>query len=242
MNLIIDIGNTTAKAALFDGGDIVEERRYGSLTTADTESILTDHPHIEAAILCSVGSYDKGVDELLSGSIARFVQFGAETPVPIGNAYATPATLGSDRLAAAVGAVSLYGADKNLLIVDFGSAITVDTVLRGTFMGGNISPGASMRFRALADYTAALPLCSLPDGDAPLAGSSTHEAIEAGVVRGITGEIAGYIEESRRLHGDVAVIFTGGDANYFAGKLKNTIFVNPRLVVIGLNVIFENIR
>ncbi len=81
MNLIIDIGNTTAKAALFDGGDIVEERRYGSLTTADTESILTDHPHIEAAILCSVGSYDKGVDELLSGSIARFVQFGAETPV-----------------------------------------------------------------------------------------------------------------------------------------------------------------
>ena len=115
-------------------------------------------------------------------------------------------------------------------------------MLRGTFMGGNISPGASMRFRALADYTAALPLCSLPDGDAPLAGSSTHEAIEAGVVRGITGEIAGYIEESRRLHGDVAVIFTGGDANYFAGKLKNTIFVNPRLVVIGLNVILENIR
>ena len=140
MNLIIDIGNTTAKAALFNGNDIVEERRYGSLTTADTESILTDHPHIEAAILCSVGSYDKGVDELLSGSIARFVQFGAETPVPIGNAYATPATLGSDRLAAAVlafqGPCRLYRRSPSLLFAGWRRAAGRKLYARGHRSGG----------------------------------------------------------------------------------------------------------
>lgn len=242
MNLIIDIGNSAAKAAVFDGGRVVEERRYGHLTTADAERLLDDIPGITAAILSSVGAYDEAVDGMLAKRLPRFVRFGAATPVPIANAYSTPATLGSDRLAAAVGAVSEYGADKTILIADFGSAITVDTVVCGTFMGGNISPGASMRFKALNDYTAALPLCSLPEGDAPLAGSSTREAIEAGVVRGITGEIAGYIDESRRLYGEIITVFTGGDANYFAGKLKNTIFVNPRLVMTGLNVILENIR
>lgn len=242
MNLIIDIGNSTAKAAVFDGGKVVEERRYGSLTADDAAGMLYDYPAVDAAILCSVGTYDSAVDGLLRERLSRFVRFGADVPVPIANVYATPGTLGPDRLAAAVGAVSEYGADKNILVVDFGSAITIDTVVCGTFMGGNISPGASMRFKALAEYTAALPLCSLPEGDASSVASSTREAIEAGVVRGIMSEIAGYIEDSRRMYGAVTVVFTGGDANYFAGKLKNTIFVNPRLVMTGLNVILENIR
>jgi len=242
MNLIIDIGNSTAKTAVFDGGTVVEERRYGAMTAADVAELLDSCSGIDAAILSTVGTYDTKIDGVLSGRVVRFVRFGPDTPVPIANAYGTPGTLGSDRLAAAVGAVSLYGADKNMLVVDLGSAITVDTVLCGTFVGGNISPGASMRFKALHYYTASLPLCSLPEGDSPLAGASTREAIEAGVVRGIAGELDGYIEECRRLHGDITVVFTGGDANYFAGKLKNTIFVNPRLVVIGLNVILENIR
>ena len=242
MNLIIDIGNSSVKTAIFDGDTVVEEGRYDSFTAADADTLLKKHPGTDAAILCSVGMFDKAAEELLKERLDRFVRFGPGTPVPIANAYSTPETLGADRLAAAVGAVSLYGADKNILVVDFGSAITIDSVVCGTFMGGNISPGVSMRFRALNDYTAALPLRTLPAGELPLYGSSTYQAIETGVVRGITGEIAGYIEESRRIHGQVTVVFTGGDANYFAGKLKNTIFVNPRLVVVGLNVILESIR
>ncbi len=242
MNLIIDIGNSTAKAALVNGDTIIDAGRYEPMSASDVERLLDDNREVEAAILCAVSAYDPEIDVLLSSRLKRFVKLDRTTPVPIGNAYGTPETLGMDRLAAAVGAVHLYGDDKKLLVVDLGSAITVDTVIDGVFMGGNISPGASLRYKSLSDYTSALPLCSLPQGEQPLVGKTTREAIEAGVVRSIVGEIEGYIYESSALYGEILTIFTGGDADYFAKKLKNTIFVNPALVTIGLNVILEKTR
>lgn len=242
MNLIIDIGNSYAKAAIACDGHVNAEYRYPSLTEARAVELLECHPEVDAAILCAVGEYDKAIEHIFRERLTRFVVLDTTTPLPIKNGYSTPHTLGMDRLAAAVGAVALYGSDTTILVIDLGSAITIDTICRGTFLGGNISPGAKMRFNALHDYTAALPLCQLPQGDASFLGRSTTEAIEAGVAQGIIGEIESYIEQCSHTYGSMTTVFTGGDANYFAKRVKNTIFVNSRLVTLGLNIILESTR
>ena len=158
--------------------------------------------------------------------------------MPIGNAYLTPETLGRDRLAAAVGATVLYPGE-NVLIVDFGTAVTIDLVTAdATFRGGCISPGMKTRFRALHDYTAKLPLCAATESE-ELAGLNTRQAIELGVMNGITFEIEGYAARMRSRIEDLCVIFTGGDANFFVKRIKNTIFANCNLVFCGLNRILE---
>ena len=161
----------------------------------------------------------------------------AETPWAIIVAYATPATLGADRLAAAVGGVELFP-DSDILIVDFGTAITIDYVEDGVFRGGNISPGVTTRFRALADYTAKLPLCAPTEEELPY-GRTTIEAIEQGVMQGITHEIKGYIDSFLLKNEEKSIIFTGGEAKYFANRIKNAIFAKYDLVVCGLNRILE---
>jgi type III pantothenate kinase len=142
-----------------------------------------------------------------------------------------------------VGANAIYP-DSNVLIVDFGTAITMDVVTReGEFAGGNISPGVEMRLRALHDYTARLPLCVNPlkeDDMLPaLLGVTTEQAICNGVVGGIIYEIEGFVSRIEERYEGLKIIFTGGDAKYFAGKLKNTIFATCDLVAYGLNRILE---
>ena len=125
------------------------------------------------------------------------------------------------------------------MIVDFGTAITIDQVSAdGVFRGGNISPGVQMRFRALHDYTAALPLCESCE-DQTLLGRSTVEAIRQGVMNGIAFEIEGYIARFRRENADICIIFTGGAAKNFAKRIKNAIFADCELVFLGLNRILE---
>ena len=149
-----------------------------------------------------------------------------------------PETLGRDRLAAAVGATVLYPG-RNVLIVDFGTAVTIDLVTAdATFRGGCISPGMKTRFRALHDYTAKLPLCAATESE-ELAGLTTRQAIELGVMNGIAFEIEGYAARMRSQIEDLCVIFTGGDANFFVKRIKNTIFANCNLVFCGLNRILE---
>ena len=158
--------------------------------------------------------------------------------VPVANAYHTPETLGRDRLAAAVGATVLYPG-RNVLIVDFGTAVTIDLVTAdNTFRGGCISPGMKTRFRALHDYTACLPLCG-PTESGELQGLTTEEAIRLGVMNSLTFEIEGYMARMEKKIDDLCVIFTGGDAKYFAKRIKNTIFANCNLVFCGLDRILE---
>ncbi len=175
---------------------------------------------------------------MLRPHVGRLVEFTPRTPVPIRNAYRTPETLGRDRLAAAVGATVLYPG-RNALIVDFGTAVTLDLVTAdGTYRGGCISPGLSTRFRALHDYTAALPLCA-PTEEEELQGLTTDEAVRRGVMNSLSFEIEGYISRMERKIDDLCVIFTGGDAKYFVKRIKNTIFANCNLVFYGLNRILE---
>jgi type III pantothenate kinase len=124
------------------------------------------------------------------------------------------------------------------LIIDFGTAITIDYVEGGVFLGGNISPGMTTRFRALADYTAKLPLCQATEAQLSY-GTTTREAIEQGVMQGITHEIEGYIEAFSEKKTKKCTIFTGGDAKYFVKRIKNTIFADCEPVLVGLNRILN---
>lgn len=252
MNLIADIGNSRLKMALWDRGRAVVEGAVALCDAASAER-LAEELFRRAGVACARGailSSTRGTsaDNAAVGEVARimrlrartFVEFTAATPVPIGNAYRTPATLGRDRLAAAVGAATLYPG-RNVLIADFGSALTVDLLTAdGVFRGGVISPGLGMRFRALHDYTASLPLCRAEEGARELSGDAlqgltTDEAICRGVFHSMRFEIEGHIAHAAVQFDDLCVIFTGGDAKYFVKRIKNTIFANHNLVFCGLD-------
>lgn len=237
MNLIVDIGNTLVKLAVFEAGRPVAERNAERLLPAAVDALVAEFP-VRRAILSSTRGDAADAAAMLRQRVGSLLHFTPQTPVPIRNAYRTPATLGRDRLAAAVGATVLYPG-RNVLIVDFGTAVTVDLVTAdATYRGGCISPGVQTRFRALHDYTASLPLCG-PTDDESLQGLTTEEAVSRGVMNSVAFEIEGYIRRMRAQIDDLCVIFTGGDAKYFVKRIKNTIFANCNLVFCGLNRILE---
>ena len=237
MNLVVDIGNTLLKLAVFDGGRLVAQQCVGELRE-ETFAGLLGGVRAARAVVASTRGEAPAIVEAVRRHTGYLLEFTPATPVPIGNAYLTPATLGRDRLAAAVGAATLYPG-RNALIVDFGTAVTLDFVSAdGVFRGGCISPGMAMRFRALHEYTAALPLCDATDS-AELLGRTTDEAVRLGVMNSLAFEIEGYIARMQGEIEDLCVIFTGGDTNFFAKRIKNTIFANCNLVFWGLNRILE---
>ena len=237
MNLIVDIGNTLVKLAVSDGGRIVAQRCVERLHPSMLDELLEGRRAAKAVVASTRGEADD-VTEMVRPRADYLLEFTSQTPVPVANAYRTPETLGRDRLAAAVGATVLYPG-RNVLIVDFGTAVTIDLVTAdATFRGGCISPGMKTRFRALHDYTAKLPLCAATESE-ELAGLTTRQAIELGVMNGIAFEIEGYAARMRSQIDDLCVIFTGGDANFFVKRIKNTIFAHCDLVFLGLNRILE---
>lgn len=239
MNLIIDIGNSLAKAVVVEDGREVDVVRSENLDAALVATLLERHPGIGAAILSSLRPVPGEVEDFIRARVGRYLRFDNTTPVPLVNRYATPETLGTDRLAAAVGASDIFPGE-NILVVDFGTAITIDIVTAaGEFLGGNISPGAGARFRALHDYTCSLPLRNLPEAECNLTSRNSHDAIENGVVTGILHEIEGYIARLSEEYPGLKIIFTGGDGIYFAKRLKYPIFANYNPVIRGLNRILE---
>lgn len=230
MNLAIDIGNSNIKAALFEGGKLVRTIDPDELNAAS----------FDKAIVVSTRGEQTGIEKTIRERADYFITLDHSTPVPLKNLYATPHTLGYDRLAAAVGATVLFPGEA-VLIVDFGTAVTFDLVsAEGEFLGGNISPGAQSRFRALHEFTGKLPMLGLKPGEDVFPARDTTSAIESGVVMGIVAETERYAELAGARFGDVRVIFTGGDAEYFAGRLNFPIFVASTLVFYGLNAILEH--
>ncbi len=238
LNLTIDIGNTFVKMALMEKGQIVDTFHMQGYEPDVLEAVFNEHPGIDKAILvCTRGGMEE-LENHVRERVRHYVRFDHTVPVPIENLYATPLTLGYDRLAAAVGAHTIYP-NHPVLTVDFGTAITYDIVTAaGEFLGGNISPGAQSRFRALHDYTSTLPLRKLT-GHAGFPGKSTDTAIENGVALGIVFETEGYIRTLGKEYDGIKIIFTGGDADYFAKRVKNPIFATSDLVFYGLNAILE---
>ena len=238
MNICIDQGNSKIKMAIFDNGHLVADYLCKDNPCELFNALCSTYP-IEKGIYCSVSGYDEALERCLLEKMACYVRMSITLKLPIQNDYATPQTLGLDRLAAAVGAYTL-SPNQDLLIVDAGSAITYDFVNKeGHFVGGNIAPGLKMRLRTLHDYTAALPLVNLQEESLPVFGSSTQQAIASGVVNGIRYEINGYIQELINKCGDICVFLTGGNLSYFHNHLNMTTFAEKNLVMYGLNRILE---
>jgi type III pantothenate kinase len=237
MNLVIDIGNTHTKLAWFEQGKIIDMLRHEESSFPDIKSIVNKNPACNA-IISLVGSLDPDIITELEKVYENLIILDHNTPLPIYISYGTPETLGHDRIAAAAGARRIYP-DRNVLIFDMGTAITIDFLsAEGKFLGGNISPGLHTRFRSLNEYTAKLPLV-VRDVNFPSFGTDTQSAIAAGVQQGIVFEIDRYMEEFILLYSNCEFIITGGDANFFVTKLKRPIFAMPELVLTGLNFILE---
>ena len=236
MNLVVDIGNSLMKVSVVDGADVVEAQRLAVDADIEVKRLQASYPTLRKAIVASSGVATASIASELRQAGLWVLEMTSTTPVPIGNDYLSPETLGVDRLAAAVGAVEM-GYD-NCLIVDFGTAITIDLVENGAFRGGNISPGVRTRFRALHDYTQRLPECNPTEEVLPL-GRTTAQAIEQGVMQGIVNEIEGYISAFSKKNAKITLIFTGGDAKFFVKRIKNAIFAKWDPVVCGLNRILE---
>jgi type III pantothenate kinase len=208
------------------------------LTVEHLRMLKEEHPLLNKAILSSVKPGNEDLIGFLTEQMEFFMVLDENSGLPIENLYETPETLGKDRLAAAVGANELFP-DRNLLVIDAGTAITYDLVSdRNQFVGGNIAPGLEMRFKALNHFTGKLPLINASD-EFDFIGKNTTDAIRAGVQNGILYEIAQTIEIFNRNYQNLQIIMTGGDSNFFDKKLNYSIFVHFNLTLIGLNRILE---
>jgi type III pantothenate kinase len=237
MYLIIDIGNTLHKTAIFsEEGELLKLWKYRQLTVQRI-AILFARYDITHAILSSVGNCNYDIER----KIQRFcplIKLMDDVSLPIKIKYGTPSSLGSDRIANAVGANKLYP-NQNLLSIQLGSCLVCDFInANNEYLGGSISPGIDTRFKALRHYTKKLPLVKkkLTNG---IVGTTTEESILNGVMNGVVFEIEGIIAAYSQQYGDLKVLLTGGDADLLQKSIKFPIFAAPNIVLWGL---FEILR
>ena len=240
LRLAIDQGNSSTKLSVFDDEKIVAAERHDILSVAALDD-LTNRFNIASAIYSSVVGNNNEILNLLETKRIRHFIVDETLPLPITIDYATPHTLGHDRIAVAAGAAVCHPGE-NILIVDSGTAITYDLVTADNhFHGGNIDPGINTRFEALSHYCAQLPLVSA-EGDIPLTGYDTPTAIRAGVILGVVAEVTYMAQRLSAIYGDsLIVMLTGGDSGIISGKLEisNRVEINNNLVTIGLNRILQ---
>ena len=237
MNLIIDIGNTVAKVAVFKNKDIVEVF-YDSNQTLDSLPGICAEYAVEKAIVATVIDLNERVSARLEQLSVPLLQLNEKTPLPVDNLYETPETLGYDRMAAVVGAYEQFPG-KDILVIDAGTCITYEFIdAAGRYHGGNISPGVQMRFKALHEFTGRLPLVCREGRRLPL-GKDTDTAMREGVLKGMEYEISGYIMAMKHKYPELLVFLTGGDEFSFDTNLKSIIFADRFLVLKGLNRILN---
>jgi type III pantothenate kinase len=234
--LCFDFGNTRLKCAVFSGRDFVEER---VLENAGASAIqqLVDEFKPDNSILSSVINHPPELEEILAQH-TRFHKLGHNSKLPVSTPVGKPETIGADRLAIVVAAVDLFPRGHNLAI-GLGTCITYNFVNREhEFLGGSISPGMNMRFRAIHEQTALLPLVGA-EYDFPLVGFDTKTNLLSGVILGMAKEIDGIIEAYSLKYSNFNVLLTGGDMGFFVPHLKNKIFADPYLIYKGLYAISE---
>jgi len=238
MNIIIDIGNTRTKVGLFEDDKVVFVDSYRKLEYNTIFNLVNEY-NIENGIICSTSNINEKIKKYLQSTLQYFIEFDSSTPLPIEVLYKSRNTLGTDRIAAVVGAKSIFPKNNNL-IIDAGTAITYEFINdKEQYVGGNISPGLEIRFKSLNYFTSKLPLVGKRD-KYNLIGQSTEEAIVNGVQNGLIFEIDSYIDYFKEHYNNLKIIITGGDSDFLANKLKNTIFVDKNLVLKGLNNILNH--
>ncbi|GGB09844.1 type III pantothenate kinase [Puia dinghuensis] len=234
--LCFDFGNTRMKCAVFVDGNFVAEQVLADDSDA-TVKMLLDQYHPDKSILSSVIDHNPGMETLLQQH-THFHRLGHQSRLPVTTPVGKPETIGADRLALVVAAVTLFPG-KNNLVIGLGSAITYNYVNKyKEFIGGGISPGMEMRFKSLNAFTAKLPLVKA-DWNFPLAGYDTRTNILSGVILGMAKEVDGIIEAYEEKYDNFNVLLSGGDSAYFTRHLKKKIFVDPHLIYKGLYAISE---
>jgi len=237
MNLVIDIGNTLTKVFVYKGDRPIANPTYQSLAVQDLKKIFAKH-EVKASILSSVVKTNRSVVAFLKKNSA-FIELNASTLLPLTNRYKTPGTLGNDRIANAAGAAKIFPG-KNCLVIDCGTCVKYDFIKSGKeYLGGAISPGLLMRYKALNVFTSRLPLVK-PARDVKITGATTEESIISGVQLGMLNEMEGYIMRYRKKYNDLKVILSGGDAGCFAHLFNFPIFAAPKLTSTGLNEILQH--
>jgi type III pantothenate kinase len=239
MNLIIDIGNTRIKVAVFQQYKLVETEIISNDELINTLKNIQKKFSLKNAIISSVGKI-KSKDIKTLYAIQKVITLDHSVKLPFINKYKTPKTLGVDRIALVSAAVHQFP-KKNVLIIDAGSCITYDFVSsKKEYLGGAISPGINMRYRSLNHFTANLP--KLEISKFSLTGINTNQSIHSGILNGILHEINGVIAEYQDKYPNLTVVLTGGDTNFLAKKLKSSIFANPNFLLEGLNsILIHNI-
>lgn len=238
MLLVIDVGNTQLKLAVFEQNTLLQKEIATYNEWKKTiEILLNTFEKIQNIVVASVGKLEK--QDFLSINTNLNVYFiSRESRFPFKNLYATPKTLGIDRMVLASGAV-LQFPNKKRLIIDVGTCITYDFIdENNNYLGGAISPGIRLRYESLHNYTAKLPLLT-KERPTEIIGNSTSQSIHSGIINGISMEIDGFINAKFNKNDNFIIILTGGDSDFLADRLKNTIFANPNFLLESLNQTFQ---
>ena len=238
MNLVIDIGNTLVKMAVFQEATLIKKKislRQDFLK--NLEEFDKIYPGMEDVMLSSVGKLPEKWVKKLKEDYNLFI-LTQDLPQVFNNKYATPNTLGNDRIAL-ISAASKYYLLENVLVIDVGTCITYDLkTADNEYLGGAISPGLQMRYRAMHTFTENLPLLE-PEAEVKLIGNTTKSSMHSGVIFGLVAELDGVIDAYRVQYKDLTIILTGGDAQILCKRLKNSIFANSNFLLEGLNHILE---
>ena len=236
MLLTIDVGNSRVKVAVFEHNNPIEFFLfYSENTKKKFENIFKKYPKAQKAILSSVGKLDDATQKVIQKNLKTEI-LSHKTTFPFTNSYATPATLGIDRLVLAAGAVLTYP-NQNRLVIDAGTCITYDFIdANDNYLGGAISPGLQIRYKSLNNFTEKLPLLEKKE-ISNFIGNSTENSIHSGIINGICFEIDGFISQYLGEFQDLTIILTGGDTDFLAKRLKNTIFANSNFLLESLNLL-----
>ncbi|MCL2435535.1 MAG: type III pantothenate kinase [Lentimicrobiaceae bacterium] len=237
MNLLLDIGNTLQKIAVFHNDNEVYGQSFPFVTKEILQTVFNQYA-IKYSIVSSVAKTDAQVIEYLKTN-TTMIQYTHQTKLPVTILYKNTESLGLDRIANAVGANTLFP-DQNVLSIQAGTCLVFDFVNeRKEYLGGSISPGMNMRFEALHEKTKNLPLIKANENYANFLETDTFGSLSSGVLNGICYEIDGFIESYKIEFENLKVILTGGDAPYLQKLIKNTIFAAPNVVLKGLNEIIR---
>lgn len=239
--LVIDIGNSRTKLAVFEGRRLIRSEKFRQVDRTILNQYLNNN-EIGQSIISSVNNEITGLEDLLKEK-TQYIRFSARLHTGIVNRYKSPDTLGLDRLAGILGAKALFPG-RNCLVIDAGTCITYDAINKnGVYEGGSISPGLNMRLKAMHQFTGRLPEVELSEFN-DWQGEDTISAMLSGTVNGSAEEIKGFIEIYNSKYPELQVILCGGDAIFFDTRLKNSIFAHalktePDLVLIGLNEVIQ---
>lgn len=233
---VVDAGNTRVKVVDFENDEIVGHQQI-AMEDLDKIKLVLSAKKLTTSILSSV--LDKEKLKWVSNILEPNVVLSNQTPLPISiDAYETPNTLGADRIANAV-AAHYYSNTDHALVIDIGTCIKFDLVLKDKYQGGSIAPGYAMRLKAMHEFTGALPLLELEDVT-PLIGRTTKQAMLSGVINGIQAEIEGFIANYTQQYQPLTIFLTGGDHKRFDKELKNSIFADDNLTIKGLHIILKH--